>query len=139
MTMRSDVFNLCATGGAAVPPEEWDCNGNGVLDSCDIEDGTSYDWDGDGVPDDCQCVGLACCGLLPDAPACTGDVNGDGIIEPADGGLVKYFYGNTDPENLCRYDVNCDGAINPQDLGLVKYYYGTCGDDPPPPPACWTQ
>jgi hypothetical protein len=31
-----------------------DCNGNGVLDSCDVANGTSEDGDGDGVPDECQ-------------------------------------------------------------------------------------
>jgi hypothetical protein len=30
-----------------------DCNNNGVLDDCDIRDGTSLDDDGDGVPDEC--------------------------------------------------------------------------------------
>ncbi|UCF33563.1 MAG: hypothetical protein JSV78_14645 [Phycisphaerales bacterium] len=139
MTMRSDVFNLCATGGAAVPPEEWDCNGNGVLDSCDIEDGTSYDWNGNGVPDDCECTGLDCCSFLSDPPVCIGDVNGDSAIEPTDVGLVKFFYGDTGLESICRYDVNCDGSIDPTDVGLVKYYYGTCGGDPGVPPPCWAQ
>ena len=31
-----------------------DCNGNGILDSCDIADFNSDDCDGDGVPDECQ-------------------------------------------------------------------------------------
>ena len=31
-----------------------DCNGNGVLDSCDIADHNSDDCDGDGIPDECQ-------------------------------------------------------------------------------------
>jgi len=31
-----------------------DCNQNGVLDSCDIADGTSQDLDQDGVPDECR-------------------------------------------------------------------------------------
>jgi len=31
-----------------------DCNGNAVLDSCDIANGTSLDTDADGVPDECQ-------------------------------------------------------------------------------------
>ena len=33
-----------------------DCNGNGVLDECDIADGTSLDADGDGLPDECEDV-----------------------------------------------------------------------------------
>lgn len=31
-----------------------DCNGNSVLDSCDIENGTSADTDASGVPDECE-------------------------------------------------------------------------------------
>ena len=32
-----------------------DCNANGVLDSCDIADGTSQDANGNGIPDACEC------------------------------------------------------------------------------------
>jgi len=31
-----------------------DCNGNGVLDDCDIASGVSQDLSGDGIPDECQ-------------------------------------------------------------------------------------
>jgi hypothetical protein len=31
-----------------------DCNGNGVLDSCDIADGTALDCNGNGIPDSCD-------------------------------------------------------------------------------------
>ena len=31
-----------------------DCNGNGLLDRCDIDDGTSDDCNGNGVPDECD-------------------------------------------------------------------------------------
>ena len=51
-----------------VPPS--DCNSNGTLDSCDIEEGTSLDLDQDGVPDDCQ---------VP--PSFVSDCNGDGISD----------------------------------------------------------
>jgi len=30
-----------------------DCNGNGTLDLCDLVNGTSFDSDGDGIPDEC--------------------------------------------------------------------------------------
>ena len=36
-----------ASGGA-------DCNGNGILDDCDIADGTSLDCNGNGIPDECD-------------------------------------------------------------------------------------
>ncbi len=31
-----------------------DCNANGVFDTCDINSGTSRDFDGDSIPDECQ-------------------------------------------------------------------------------------
>jgi hypothetical protein len=49
-----------------VPPDP-DCNGNGVLDSCDIASGTSTDADGNGVPDDCDVL-------------CPADVDRDGNV-----------------------------------------------------------
>ncbi len=31
-----------------------DCNGNGIHDGTDVLDGPSFDWNGDGIPDECQ-------------------------------------------------------------------------------------
>jgi len=45
-----------------------DCNGNGVDDATDIQNGTSQDCDSNGVPDECQ-----------------PDTDGDGTIDPCDG------------------------------------------------------
>ena len=44
---------LGSTTGAVVQP---DCNGNGILDSIDIADGSVMDVDCNGVPDTCECV-----------------------------------------------------------------------------------
>ncbi len=41
-------FSLRRAGGAT------DCNGNGVLDECDLRDGVSFDTDGNGIPDECE-------------------------------------------------------------------------------------
>jgi hypothetical protein len=38
-------------------PPTPDCNGNGVLDSCDIDQDTSEDRNDNGVPDECECSG----------------------------------------------------------------------------------
>jgi hypothetical protein len=75
------------------------------------------------------------CATLPDPSVCKGDVDGDGHVTPADVGLVKFWYGNTDPENLCYFDVDCDGSIDPADVGLVKFYYGSCTAESELP--CW--
>ena len=58
---------------------------------------------------------------------CPCDVNRDGVVDPADVGLVKAAYGQ-DPNSplYSRMDVNNDGVINPADVGLVKAAYGQC-------------
>ncbi len=66
--LKLDAFQLCLTGGAAVPPALWDCNGNGVLDECDLSAGTSRDCNANGIPDDCE----------------VGDFNGDGNVDLTD-------------------------------------------------------
>jgi hypothetical protein len=87
----------------------------------------------------CENDGRLSCEYLVDAPQCYGDVNGDGVVNPQDVGLVKFYYNyGTNPDNpitfeeLCRYDVNRDDQITPQDVGLVKFWYGSCDDAPPP-------
>ncbi|UCF33574.1 MAG: family 16 glycosylhydrolase [Phycisphaerales bacterium] len=122
--------------GNGTPDEcEPDCNENGSADSCDIADGNSFDWNENGVPDECECTGLECCNFLTsNPPVCLGDANGDGQVTPTDVGLIKFFYGQTDLESLCRYDIQCDGTIKPADIGLTKLYYGDCEGKPDP---CW--
>ncbi len=44
----------------ALSPES-DCNGNGVADSLDLASFTSYDWDGNGRPDECDQLGIMYC------------------------------------------------------------------------------
>jgi hypothetical protein len=83
------------------------------------------------------CESLPFCATLPDPAVCKGDANGDGVVDPSDAGLVKFWYGDTDPISLCSYDVNCDGQINPADVGLVKFYYGACDISSELP--CWAE
>jgi hypothetical protein len=51
--MELDAFHLCATG-AVLPANQWDCNGNGVLDTCDLTSGFSHDCNANGVPEECE-------------------------------------------------------------------------------------
>ncbi len=51
---------------------------------------------------------------------CQGDVNGDGVINTADLGLMLGDFGSGDPES----DLNCDGSVNTADLGLLLNEFG---------------
>jgi hypothetical protein len=61
--------------------------------------------------------------------ACDGDVDGNGIVNPVDHGLVQAAFGSDDEADLCQYDIDCNGVINPVDSGLVQSLFGSC--DPP--------
>jgi glucose/arabinose dehydrogenase len=57
---------ICDQGGEifkVIPrmPATVDCNGNSQWDVCDIQNGTSSDANGDGIPDECQSVGTSFC------------------------------------------------------------------------------
>lgn len=52
---EEDDFGAVIDAGAAYVFEGLDdCNDNGVLDLCDIAEGTSFDIDGNGIPDECE-------------------------------------------------------------------------------------
>ena len=38
----------------ALPATSFDCNGNGIIDACEVSDGTATDCNGNGVPDSCD-------------------------------------------------------------------------------------
>ena len=65
-----DNTGASKAGAAHVLRAIADCNGNGVLDLCEIEDGTAADSDGDGILDECE--------------GCAADVNGDGELDVLD-------------------------------------------------------
>jgi hypothetical protein len=60
---------------------------------------------------------------------CDGDVDGNGVVNPVDVGLVQAAFGSINEDDLCRYDLDCNGVINPVDAGLVQALFGQC--DPP--------
>ncbi len=79
-----------------------DCNENGTTDLVEILMNPGLDNDGDGLLDDC--------GSISD-PA---DINGDGVVNGADLGLLLAGWGEAGPT-----DLNGDGTTNGADLGLL--------------------
>jgi len=94
--------DLAATRGLVqMPRSPLDCNGNGILDSCDIASGFSLDLNGNGIPDECE--------TAPSA-----DLNGDGVVDGADLGILLNNWGGSGVG-----DLNGDGTIDGADLGIL--------------------
>jgi hypothetical protein len=103
---------------------EPDCNGNGIADSVDIEEGTSYDLNENDIPDECD---------IADDPGL--DTDGNGIIDEFDrkvllvnvnGGYNAYGLRIRDSLNAAGADttfINLSG--NGQAAALINdnYYY----------------
>lgn len=84
-----------------------DCNGNGFPDGCDILEGQSADLNANGIPDECECLA---------------DLNGDGIVNGGDLGILLGGWG---PGSSVA-DLNFDGVVNGSDLGLLLGSWGVC-------------
>ncbi|MBL9141443.1 MAG: hypothetical protein JNK53_06205 [Phycisphaerae bacterium] len=89
------------TGFDFMPDDALDCNRNSVLDSCEIASGALHDLNGNGVPDECDGFTL--------------DLNGDGVVNGADLGILLGAWNTADP----AADLNDDGVVNGADLGLL--------------------
>jgi hypothetical protein len=67
------------------------------------------------------------CGCIRDPQwVCDGDVDGNGIVNPVDVGLVQSAFGSSEEGELCSYDLDCNGQINPVDAGIVQSLFGRC-------------
>ena len=86
-----------------------DCNENGEVDACDISSGTSEDVNGDGVPDECQCLG---------------DLSGDDVTNSDD---LFQLLGSWGPCEGCPEDLNNSGAVDSDDLFILLGGWGPCG------------
>jgi len=91
-----------------------DCNDNGVLDICDIADGTSPDANGNGIPDECE--------------GCAGDVDGDGDTDLSDLAALLTAYGSFvgQPSYNANADFDDDEDVDLSDLAFLLADYG-CG------------
>ncbi|MCH7700178.1 MAG: VCBS repeat-containing protein [Planctomycetes bacterium] len=86
--------------------EAGDCNGNGILDTDDIAEGTSLDCNQDGIPDEC------------DDPF--NDCNNNGVLDECDiaEGLSADCNGNGMPDE-CELEANdCNGDSIPDDCDI---------------------
>jgi len=137
----NDFLELLANWGPC--PFFVDCNGNGVWDSLDVQDGTSQDCNDNGVPDECieleedcndnsvpdECdiadgTSLDCNGNgVPDDCECPADVNGDG-----EGTVQDFLWLLSDWGTCpgCPADINCDGTVNVQDFLALLRLWGPC-------------
>jgi len=63
------------------------------------------------------------------APACEGDANGDGLVDPLDSGFAQARFGcavGTGNAECDAADVNLDGIVDPLDVGYVLARFGDC-------------
>jgi parallel beta-helix repeat protein len=90
-----------------------DCQPNGVLDICDINNGTSDDANGNGIPDECE------------GPECPGDLDGDLDIDLADLAQLLAHYGMTEGATYEDGDLDADGDVDLSDLAALLAVYGT--------------
>jgi glucose/arabinose dehydrogenase len=93
-----------------------DCNNNGVLDACDIAEGTSQDLNGNGVPDECECN-------PPPVAYCTAKVTSSGCV-PSIG-----FVGNASLSNPGGFAIRASN-LEPNQNGI--HFFGTTGPDSTP-------
>jgi len=56
--------------------------------------------------------------------ACLGDINGDGVVDGADLGLLLGAWGDNPGSPA---DLNGDGVVDGADLGLLLGAWGACG------------
>lgn len=106
----------------AGPATPLDCNGNGDLDECDIEDGTSTDCNKNGVPDECELAKQDCNhNDVVDSCDITGGTSQDcqpnGVPDECDiaSGAVEDCQPNSVPD-VCEIQGNdCDTNSVPDD------------------------
>jgi hypothetical protein len=113
--------NLCNTGSwieanleyVGVAPS--DCNGNGILDTCEVADGITPDVNGNGRPDDCESA----------LELCPADLTGDGTVNGADLGVLLSAWNQS---GIIGADLNRDGIVNGADLGDMLSAWGACAN-----------
>jgi hypothetical protein len=139
---RVDAHDLFAPDGGG-GHEVQDCNGNGIDDQCDLEQGRSADCNQNGIPDECDIAS----GALTDANGdghpdeCRGvsfhrgDANDDGKIDVSDGVTVLAFLFTGGGPISCKEaaNANADSRLDLADAITILSYLFTGGARPPFP------
>ena len=102
---------------------------NQVIDSCDIDSGTSSDSNSNGIPDECDAT------LFVRA-----DANADGNFDISDPiTMLEYLFGMGQPPCFKALDGNDDGGIDVADPIFTLSVLFAGGTTPPSPyPNCGT-
>jgi len=130
------VANLTNTAAGLAIAFASECDGNGVLDACDIAAGTAADCNGNTVPDSCE----PDCNANGVADECDaiggGDFDGDGDVDAADAAaLTDCLAGpnlppapmaaSCSPSCLAAFDLDGDNDIDLADFGIfVRLFTG---------------
>ena len=87
-----------------------DCNGNDLLDACEVVDNPKLDGNGDGLIDECQCLA---------------DVTGNGSVDAIDLAALMSSWGSNGSGEFDA-DVTNDGVVNGLDLAVILDGWGAC-------------
>jgi predicted outer membrane repeat protein len=87
-----------------------DCNGNGLLDACEIPNHPNWDRNNDGIIDSCQCIA---------------DITGNGSVDGVDLAAVLGSWGSGGGGKPGA-DIDGDGIVAGTDLAIVLGSWGTC-------------
>ncbi|MEM7229902.1 MAG: hypothetical protein AAF432_13915 [Planctomycetota bacterium] len=101
--------------------DDVDCNGNGIPDWCDINDGTAFDANGNTVIDACE---YSPCDADIAPPGGNGTVNSDDIV------ALLVQFGACD--GSCDADIappGGNGVVNSDDLTAMILAVGQCSDE----------
>ncbi len=89
-----------------------DCNNNGIADMQDIFDGSSFDGNGNAIPDECE--------------TCIADTNSDSLVDYMDFSQMLIQWGPCPAP--CMSDFDGNGDVNVQDFTILLINFGnTCG------------
>ena len=110
LTEVIDPADISGTAEVFAPLGDIITDGNYLLDALVFDGTRANDADGDGVPDDCTGGG------------CTGDVDGDELIDGVDLTALLGAWGTDDP----TYDFDGNGTVDGGDLTILLGNWGPC-------------